>query len=247
MTGDPNELRRYYRNNDQPPSGLVEEAESRYHWFVDHFVHRIPDRRQQPFMTHLPVLVALGDHLQVKRVLELGCGKYSTLTFLDRDCFPYLEKLDSVENDPAWGGAVRDSAQGDDRLCMRVVAAPVASVLAGLDLDSYDLVFVDDSLTTADRSRTIAGLTNVKRPVVVIHDYDIPAYRFAASRFLNRFRFTALNPNTGIVWNAAALRRTFLAKVNTIVREHYDEVPLDDAASFQDWLKSTFKALLLAH
>src|SRR5439155_25567212 len=53
---------------------------------------RRPSRSRMDYATHLPILVGLSQSLKVKRVLELGSGMYSTLTFLDSNLFPELTK-----------------------------------------------------------------------------------------------------------------------------------------------------------
>jgi len=69
-------------------------------------------------------------------------------------------------------------------------------------------------------------------------------YRSAARGFAHRFRFTALNPNTGVAWNQARLEASYLQKVNSIVKTHYREIPLDDSDDFQKWLRTRLMALL---
>ncbi len=185
LIGEHQELIRYYRNNDRPADDLRDKLESRYYWFVDNFILRIPQRRQVSYLTHIPVLLALGEHCQVRRVLELGCGIYSTLALLDKECFPEIERLDSIENHADWGEKVRQSAGGDERLNLQVIAGAMADGVKSLDLESYDLIFVDDSLTTGGRSRTIHSLTFVRRPIVVIHDYDTPVYRLSITHIFS--------------------------------------------------------------
>src|SRR4051794_17650783 len=53
LIGEPHELIRYYRNNDRPAQDLRDKVESRYHWFVDNFIRRIPQLRQVSYLTHL--------------------------------------------------------------------------------------------------------------------------------------------------------------------------------------------------
>lgn len=154
-------------------------------------------RAKADYATHLPILIGLGRVLKIERVLELGTGRYSTPTFLDRSIFPSLVKLTSVENSPDWGPTILD-----ERLDVNLVIGKMASFVGGMGLESYDLIFVDDSETMEDRTATIRAISDrrPRRPIVVIHDFEIEAYQQAA-KFLHRFIFTAFTPQTGVVWN----------------------------------------------
>lgn len=241
MTCDPRELERYFFSDDPARRKGWSLVESRLHWFIDTYLHRIPSRRQQGYLTHLPVLLAVAEEISVKRVLELGCGDYSTLAFLDRDCFPDLHTLVSLENYVEWASKIAQRA-GDDRLDMHIIEGPLADALGAFDLNSFDLIFVDDALTRDERARTISTLAaaNLVRPIVVIHDFDIPIYRRAARGFRRRLRFTALNPNTGVVWNRPDFVGRRVKSMNAFVRHHRTDIPLDDRVAHQRWIKERF-------
>jgi len=195
---------RYYASEQwNSRRGAMEWLSVRFHYALDRVSGRVPPKSGDAYLTHMPVLLALGRSLEVKRVLELGCGRFSTLTFMDRDHFPVLERLDSVENDKDWAAQVVALSGDDGRLNMHVVEGAVAESLSGFDLDTYDLIFIDDALTRDERVRTIrtVGAALPKHAIVVIHDYDMLVYRKAARCFRHRYRFTALYPNTGIAWN----------------------------------------------
>ena len=57
------------------------------------------------------------------------------------------------------------------------------------DLDTYDLILVDDSITGAERCETIRAVTGVKRPIVVIH--DDPSIFEVMPKFLAEARISA--------------------------------------------------------
>src|ERR1700752_5425053 len=111
-------------------------------------------RAKNDYATHVPVLIGLSKIGPIKSVLELGSGKYSTLTFLNREVFPDLEVLDSFETDPDWAERVRELVKLDKRATMHVVDGPMVEAVGRIDLDVYDLVFVDDSSTSVDRATT---------------------------------------------------------------------------------------------
>ncbi len=98
-----------------------------------------------------------------------------------------------------------------------------------MDIDGYDLIFIDDSRSEDARVRTIRAIA-AKRPpgIVVIHDFEIESYRRAAAAFENRYWFKALNPNCGILWNAFSLDVGGLERISRIVRLRPWILPTDD-------------------
>ena len=155
------------------------------------------------YSTHIPILIGLSRMREIKRVLEFGCGYYSTLTFLNRAAFPHLERLQSVENDGAWAHTLRDSVKGDQRWMLNLVDGEIADSVTSLDLEAFDLIMIDDSQTSAQRSLTIRAITAMQpqRPWIVIHDFEIEEYRRAAAGFKHRHVFKAFNPETGVLSN----------------------------------------------
>jgi hypothetical protein len=158
-------------------------------------------RSVNDYATHIPILIGLGKIRAIRNVLEFGCGRYSTLTFLNRAAFPHLELLHSVENDEAWAAPIHD-----DRWSLEMVNGEIADAVADLDLESFDLVLIDDSKTSAQRAATIRAIAakQPQRPWIVIHDFEVDEYRKAAMGFKYRHRFRGYNPETGVVGNRVA-------------------------------------------
>jgi hypothetical protein len=190
----------------------------------------MPQRAENPFATHLPVLAGLGRLFDIRRVLELGAGEHSTLTFLNKDVFPNVEEVRSLETDQVWRNSVAAMANGDDRLCITVTDGPMRDAVAKLDISSFDLIFIDDSLTAADRAATIRQVAEMcgDRSLIAIHDFEVPQYRAAASRFLNRFACTALNPQTGLVWQRANIEVQAIKRLNEVLKKHSSELEPND-------------------
>ena len=149
-----------------------------------------------PFATHVPLLRASG--AGIKTVLELGTGLFSTPLFLDRGYYPELEALVSVESDEEWARLAR---RGDARHAVVFVAEPIESYLAGIDLDRYDLIFVDNSTLAERRCDTLRYLsTHVGRSLVVAHDFEVPSYREAAAGFAHALIDDRQSPWTALLW-----------------------------------------------
>ncbi len=213
----------------------------RYHRFVEKYVLRVPPRSPNPYATHLPVLLALGRRLPIRSVLELGCGEHSTLAFLDRNCFPQLERLDSYENAVDWAKKILERAAGDLRLRMNFVEGTIEAAASGCDLEAYDLIFADDSTAIEQRTATIRALARrqPERPVLVMHDFEQPPYREAAEPFRRRYRFTGLSPNTGAAWNGDQLKKFPLGRLNGIMRRQRVRGKFDtgDRSAWLRWLE----------
>lgn len=198
----------------------------------DRHVLKVPPRSAEPFVTHLPVLLGVGHLVQARRILEFGSGNHSSLAFLDRECFPHVEHVDSFENDPEWGASIAAKAAHDSRFRMQMLDGAVAQAVANVDLESYDMVFIDDSVTSAERSATIRAVVArvPTRAVVIVHDFEHPPYRHALRGMKHIVRMTALNPNTGVGWNHAALAQSNLRRLNDFVRLSGPSLPLNNPA-----------------
>jgi hypothetical protein len=160
-------------------------------------------RALNDYATHIPILIGLSRLREIRNVLEFGCGRYSTLTFLNRSAFPHLERLHSIENDNTWAQTIEEAARNDRRWRLQLVDGEIAETVADLDLESFDLILIDDSKTAAQRAATIRAITESgpKHPWIVIHDFEVDEYRQAATGFAQRHRFRAYNPETGVVTN----------------------------------------------
>lgn len=197
-------------------------------------LHPLPPRAENAYATHLPVLIGLAALRPIRRVLEFGCGHYSTKTFLQRAVFPDLKELQSVENDPAWGETMREATGDDPRSTVTVVSGAMSDAVRRFDLEAFDLILVDDSTNAEDRAATIRALSSLHplNPWLVIHDYEVEEYRAASSGFEQRFAFKAYNPHTGLISNS---RLTGAVKIlDQRIKHNSTSLLPDDAES---WLR----------
>jgi hypothetical protein len=150
--------------------------------------------QSSPFSTHVNLLRSLGGG--VRSVLELGMGEFSTNIFLDKNCYPDLTLLASVESDPSWA-----KITNDPRHVVHIVEEPIETLLADLNLDDYDLIFADNSTSGERRCATLFYLSqNVNRSIVIAHDYDVPSYREACREFNHVIVDDRQKPNTAMLW-----------------------------------------------
>jgi predicted O-methyltransferase YrrM len=203
-------------------------------------------RAEKDYATHIPILIGLAQAIEIKRVLELGCGEYSTLTFLNKSVFPALLQLDSFETDQAWLDRVSTLVVDDSRFTARMVSGSMRSAVQRADLENYDLIFVDDSTSSEERVATIAAIATRRpnRAVVVIHDFEIQAYRDAAKAFECRFIFKAFNPQTGIVWNGDKPLVRELKRIEAAAKQYAAKLEPEDISG---WMSALPHRALIAN
>jgi predicted O-methyltransferase YrrM len=161
----------------------------------------------EPYKTHVPVLIKIAQSLRPRSIAEFGMGNFSTSIFLDRELFPSVERLTSFEDDPGWFSMIVQKHSQDLRFEPILVSGSVWKAALKLRASDYDLVFVDDSKHARDRVRTLLALRMArgitKGPVIVVHDVNEPRYRAATLFFPNRTYFSDLCPQTGVLcWKA---------------------------------------------
>lgn len=197
---------------------------------------RLSHEVEVPYSSHVPVLMAVARCVRVERVLELGCGHFSTITLLDRRAFPDLACLDSLEDDAAWMQEIEEATRDDSRLNLSFVNGDWEARIANTDFDQYDLVFVDNGRTITERQQSIRWVAEraTNRNIVVVHDYEQTAYRVAVRALRHRVDFSALLPNTGVAWREAKIDRTRLMALKNLIGQKSSEIPPD---SIQEWAK----------
>ena len=175
------------------------------------------------YTTHLPVLIGLASARPVRRVLEFGCGPFSTLTFLDRSLFPDLVALDSYETDPVWRDMVVKQSGNDPRLQLKVVPAPMAETIRTTNFEPYDLVFVDDSVTVEERAASVRTAANVSftHPWLIAHDLENPAYRAVVPDRVQRQEFNAFTPFTWVMWNGGDQPQAKLKRISELIHANH--------------------------
>ena len=195
----------------------------------------IAPRSSNEYATHIPILVGIAQRFTIRRVLELGCGAFSTPTFLNPEVFIHLEQLHSYETDRSWYEKTLTAFSDDHRYQPRFVKGVMSAGLEDIEPGQFDLIFVDDSTSAVDRAETIQQLAN--RPwsgqLIVIHDFEIRNYRDAASSVEHRQIFRAFTPQTGVVWNGSNDRVEVLKKLSRQISGHSRSISVEDVESWR--------------
>lgn len=155
------------------------------------YLHR--DGKELPYplnyASHLPILTGIGKSFPIRRVLEYGSGVYSTPLFLNRDVFPDLRELVSIEVDACWRDTVQQKVGENPRLILSSTDIPYPSA------SDFDLIFID-SATYEGKIETIRKVAQSFKGIVVVHDSDVEAYMREIESFPWKQNFTKYVPET---------------------------------------------------
>jgi hypothetical protein len=195
-----------------------------------------PPRSQNPYATHVPYLVGVVGLTRPRRVLELGSGVFSTLTLVEPSLCPSVELVDSYEDDLEWFESMESRLRNNGRAHLHLVSSPIASTIAAIDLNLYDLVIVDDSRTCAERSRTLRSVFSQwsSLKVSMVHDFEIDEYQHAVSCPLERMIFTGYQPCTGVLWRKDYIARARLHELKRTVAAYSQHLDVANAAGWRE-------------
>lgn len=190
---------------------------------------------EEPYSTHIPVIIGISSLINVKNILELGSGIYSTGTFLNEKIFPNIQKLESYEDDAQWAQKIKSRYGNDKRLQLNLVNSPIHSFINSIDLPIFDLTLIDDSQRVSDRVLTIREFCRQSKgnTVLILHDFEIEEYRKAAKRLKHHFTFSSFTPCTGVLWNQG-LNKADLFQISQLINRHKANLKTTD---IDGWLK----------
>lgn len=149
------------------------------------------DANYDPWSTHLPAL-ATAVHKFGNRVLELGCGWYSTPLLYAMS--PYVLTL---EHDADWASKF-DSLTKDHLLIVPNLVKEVESIVAS-KMQMFDVVFVD--CEGNDLRRRCVELFLNTRCCIVAHDTQEDHYRPLLSKVKYVRHFDFIMPRTSYLSN----------------------------------------------
>lgn len=138
--------------------------------------------------THIPVLRAIPQQIDVKSVFEYGTGIFSLSTFLDKKYYSNLKSISSFEKNNLWIEYMK-SKFNDSRwhINREYTGGSIA-----------DLIFVDgDKL----ERKMVLGTVCKNAKIVVLHDYNIEYNNCKAEIDGYKYKFVYLPP----VFNSTAI------------------------------------------
>ena len=193
-------------------------------------------RNEMPFATHLPVLVAVASVCLPQRLIEFGSGNFSTPAFLDQAVFPSVRCIESYENDANWMQQVEMRLAGNPRVSLRFFEGRMRDAVSSTNLAAADLIFIDDSVSGRERAHTVREVARTcgERPITIVHDYELPAIRFACREFEHRFAFPQFTPQCCAAWNGDRRREALLERVTQRLGENANQLGVTD---LKGWAK----------
>lgn len=203
--------------------------------FYERYIGLKP-RSDEPYATHVPVLVGISAVCRPKLLIEFGSGTFSTLSFLDKEAFPSLERVESYENNLEWFEQIQKKIPFNALVKLNFVEGEMYRAVQSANTASASMIFIDDSPTDAARVPTVEEVARGcgAEPVVVLHDNDLWRLRLATRKFENRVSFNAFNPQCCVMWNGHPERMPVLKKVNRIICLHANDVALTD---IRTWMR----------
>ena len=160
-----------------------------------------------PYATHLHVLQAIGMLFSPATILELGSGVYSTPLFCNKDIFAGVKRLEVYENNKKWHTDVLKSLPKRRVVNFTLYENSIVDELRSLDLNEFQLIFIDNGVSLEERAATIKeiAMQKLEEPLIVIHDFEHVAYQWAADQWEHLLVHVKRYPQTAVLWNGDRL------------------------------------------
>ena len=177
--------------------------------------------KRQRHGSHVPVLERIPQFFTIKTVIEFGCGKFSTPTFMNKSIYPDLENLFSYETNPNWLKLVHAIFKDDKRLRIKLIPDNVNKIKRNLDTFPVDLVFVDGV-----RSHRAYILKNLKflSDLIVLHDAECRRKRYLRAKVKSfKYRYFYTPPNCSMRGKTVILSNKIkVDSINWNIKWHRD-------------------------
>jgi predicted O-methyltransferase YrrM len=196
----------------------------------------LAERSNEPYATHVPILVGVAAAFRPESIIELGSGDFSTASFLDEAAFPSIRRVDSYENNREWFEQVRQKLPSSGRVNLHFVEGEMYKAVCAANPAAADMIFIDDSPTARARVPTVEEVARScgTQPLVILHDNDLRRLRFATRKFEHRVSINTFNPQCSVMWHGHPERAAILQRVGGIIRDHGASIPVTD---IRGWAK----------
>jgi len=163
--------------------------------------------------SHIPVLTLIPLLVPITRVLEYGSGELSTVLFLDREIYPDLEKITSLEDNGYWLEKIKGIKGNRLELLF-------STEFTQANTDGYDLIFIDGPQDKGKRKNLIKKVSRLTLPIIVIHDSE----EYLSSINNVSYIFDFVKPNV-TVCNYFGI--TQLEKAHSLIKDNFSELEED--------------------
>ena len=191
-------------------------------------------RHENPFSTHIPILVGMSLISKCSNILEYGSGLLSTPLLGNSEVFKDVREVISYENNYVWYQQVREFLLTNPFVSLRFVESSMVDAVKPDEVANADLIFIDDSSTCSQRVQTIQQVVRFKPKCVLIHDFEVFRYRLAARGVANVHIFKSFIPNTGLLWADGIIKRDLIARIDYLIGVHSKRISPDDS---NGWLE----------
>ncbi len=203
----------------------------------------LSERSNEPYATHVPILVGVAAAFKSESIIEFGSGTFSTLAFLNETAFPFIRRVDSYENDQKWFNQVRKELTRGARVNLHFVEGEMHQAVGAANPTNADLIFIDDSPTAIARVPTVREVARRcgVQPIVILHDNDLWRLRLASRRFENRISFNTFNPQCCVMWHGHPERMSALRRIRHVIRQYSTNIPLTNIEAWMQAFKKELK------
>ena len=179
--------------------------------------------------SHIPVLTLIPKYFHITKVLEIGSGGMSTPLFLNKNIYPDLQELVSVEEDVEWLNKTNKLYSKNEKLTL-LTSTPAS-------LYHYDLIFVDGPQSAIKRAKVIHYvMRELIKPLIVVHDIENRLYKKQINKEYNEYLFNFIkSPMTGIYSREEIPVKTFI-KFDKLMYKYFDEFQ-EDAEKWEGLFK----------
>jgi predicted O-methyltransferase YrrM len=204
--------------------------------------HRVPHSRKiaissDPYATHKPVLIAIANIFGCENILELGSGCNSTTIWDNRYCFPNIRSVTSLEDSQEWFDQVKFKIKSDSIVNLQLVDS-VPESAGKINIDNFDMIFIDDSVNLKDRALSIKNIVNRcnREAIIVIHDFENKKYQGSIRAPWQFVEFSHTLPMTGVAFTGDN-KMKLIERTADFIRENSD-IAFSNIDNWRDILKN---------
>jgi len=148
---------------------------------------------------HIEAAKDISKIIPIEIVLEFGVGEISTISFLNKENFPNLKKLITVEFQKKWVDEITKLVGCDTRWNM--IITKNETIIPDIN-EKINIVLVD-SLTIEGRIALLTQLNNLNfYDFIILHDSQHTSYNSIISKFMYSYKYSdGIYPEAAILSN----------------------------------------------